>query len=334
MRIRKNKTVAIVAMSMILSTSLLFTSCAATAGASQNTAAEQNGEARPSSVMTVADSQESGKVAESVGGAPASQKPPLANQKIIERLNYRMESLEFDKSIQTMQSLTEELGGYVQESGIDGDGALQKNDSRTARYVLRIPQEKLKLWKERAASIGAVLNVSSTSENITESYYDTEAHLKALKTQRDRLLELMKKADKMADIVELERALADVTYQIEQLTGTLKQYDSLINFSTVTVDLFEVSKATIIDKTPVTLGEKISHQFQLSLRWMAEAGQGAIIVLLGGLPIILLAVVVGAVFGLALRRRRKKQSFPVASIEGEEVPDNKDTFDDTTPPQE
>lgn len=333
MKIRNNKTVAIAAMSIILSTSLLFTGCASV-GVSNNAKAAQSVEAKASSVMTVADSQESGKVAEAVGGAPASQKPPLANQKIIERLSYRMETLEFDKSVQTMQSLTEELGGYVQESGIDGDGALQKNDSRTAHYVLRIPQEKLKLWKERAATIGAVLNVSSTSENITESYYDTEAHLKALQTQRDRLLELMKKADKMADIVELEKALADVTYQMDQLTGTLRQYDSLINYSTVTVELFEVSKATIIDKTPVTLGEKISHQFQLSLRWMAEAGQGAIIVLLGGLPIILLAVVLGAVLGLVLRRRRKKHAVPVASIKGEEVPDDTDVFDNNTPPQE
>lgn len=327
MCIRKNKSVVIAAMSIVISTSLLFAACAAT-GVSNNSTASKSVEARASSVMAVADSQENGKLAEGIGGAPAPQKP-LANQKIIERLNYRVETLEFDKSIQTMQSLTDELGGYIQESGIDGDGALQKNDSRTAHYVLRIPQEKLKMWKERATNIGAVLNVTSSSENITESYFDTEAHLKALQTQRDRLLELMKKADKMADIVELEKGLADVTYQIEQLTGTLRQYDSLINFSTVTVDLFEVSKATIVDKTPITLGEKISYQFQQSLRWMGEAGQGVLIVLFGGLPILLLIAVIGGILWLVLCRRRKKHMAPVASIKGEEVPD-----EFKSPPQE
>lgn len=326
MRIQK-RYVAIAAMSIIVSTSLLFAACAAT-GVSNNTTAAQSVEAKASSVMKVTDSQEKERAEAGVADAPAEQKS-LTSQMIIERLNYRMETLEFDKSIQTMQSLTEELGGYIQESGVDGDGALQKNDSRTAHYVLRIPQEKLKVWKERAPSIGAVLNVTSNSENITESYFDTDAHLSALRTQRERLLELMKKADKMADIVELEKALADVTYQMEQLTAMLRQYDSQVKYSTVTVDLFEVSKATIIDKTPVTLGEKIAYQFQQSLRWMAEAGQGAIIVLLGGLPIILLAVVIGVILGLVLRRRKKGRTVPVATTMAEEVPD-----EFKNPPQE
>ena len=248
----------------------------------------------------------------------AAQKA-LSNQKIIERLSYRIETLEFDQSIETLQALTEQLGGYIQESGVDGDGALQKNDSRTAHYVLRIPQEKLKVWKEKSDTIGSVLNVSSSSENITESYYDTEAHLSALNTQRDRLLELMKKADKMADIVELEKALADVTYQIEQLTGTLRQYDSLVNYSTVTVDLFEVSKATIIDKTPVTLGEKISYQFRQSLRWMGDAGEGALVVVIGGLPILLLLAVVGGIVWLVARRKKRRAKRSVPANGGDET---------------
>lgn len=320
MKTQKNHPLAVSAVMLVATASLLFTACSA-GSASPKTAATQTMDAAGSSVTATvaAKSQENASVAEGgATGAAAAQKA-LSNQKIIERLNYRMETLEFDKSIQTMQTLTDQLGGYIQESGVDGDGALQKNDSRTAHYVLRIPQEKLKVWKEKSGTIGSVLNVSSTSENITESYYDTEAHLNALRTQRDRLLELMKKADKMADIVELEKALADVTYQIEQLTGTLRQYDSLVNFSTVTVDLYEVSKATIIDKTPVTLGEKIAYQFRQSLRWMGDAGEGALVMVIGGLPILLLIAVVGAIVWLVARRKRRRAK-PSAAIGGEDGP--------------
>lgn len=311
MRTRRNQPVAVSAVMLAAAASLLFTACSA-GSASPKTAATQAMDSVAPSVTTAAKSQENGRVAGSGTDLGAAQKA-LSNQKIIERLSYRIETLEFDQSIETLQALTEQLGGYIQESGVDGDGALQKNDSRTAHYVLRIPQEKLKVWKEKSGTIGSVLNVSSSSENITESYYDTEAHLSALNTQRDRLLELMKKADKMADIVELEKALADVTYQIEQLTGTLRQYDSLVNYSTVTVDLFEVSKATIIDKTPVTLGEKISYQFRQSLRWMGDAGEGALVVVIGGLPILLLLAVVGGIVWLVARRNKRcaKRSVPV-----------------------
>ena len=133
----------------------------------------------------------------------------------------------------------------------------------------------------------------------------------------------------MADIVELEKALADVTYQIEQLTGTLRQYDSLVNYSTVTVDLFEVSKATIIDKTPVTLGEKISYQFRQSLRWMGDAGEGALVVVIGGLPILLLLAVVGGIVWLVVRRKKRRAKLSVP-VNGGDDPGNPPQL----PPQE
>ncbi|WP_283609988.1 DUF4349 domain-containing protein [Faecalispora anaeroviscerum] len=316
MRTKRKYSMAVSAIALAAAASLLFTACSASSAA-PNTTAAQTMDAAGSSVTAIAKSEENAGVAGSGADTAAAQKA-LSSQKIIERLNYHMETLEFDKSIQTLQTLTEQLGGYIQESGVDGDGALQKNDSRTAHYVLRIPQEKLKAWKEQSGTIGSVLNVSSSSENITESYYDTEAHLSALRTQQTRLLELMKKADKMADIVELEKALADVTYQIEQLTGTLRQYDSLVNYSTITVDLYEVSKATIIDKTPVTLGEKIAYQFRQSLRWLGDAGEGALVVVIGGLPILLLIAVAGGIVWLVTRRKKRRAQPAAPPKDGEE----------------
>ncbi|WP_101698220.1 DUF4349 domain-containing protein [Clostridium minihomine] len=277
-------------------------------------------------VQTIADQNAASLSSGTANTAEAGElRKSLSDQKIIERLAYQIETLEFEKSIQTLQELTEQLGGYIQDSGIDGDGVLRKNENRAASYTLRIPQEKLKLWKEKAETIGAVLNVSTSSENVTESYYDTEARLKSLRAQQERLLALMEKADKMADIVELEKALADVVYQIEQLTGTLRQYDSLIHYSTVTVQLYEVNKATVIDKTPVTLGEKISYQFRQSLRWLGEAGQGLLVIVVGGLPILLLAVVmIVIVWVLARRKIRRRRSVPGAVEPKEVLPIEKD----------
>ncbi|HBC26575.1 MAG TPA: DUF4349 domain-containing protein, partial [Ruminococcaceae bacterium] len=215
-----------------------------------------------------------------------------------------------DESVAGIQSLCPGLGAHVQESAIDGDGALNKNTMRSAHYVLRLPQQNLSKWKAGASKIGAVLNVATSSENVTEQYYDTESRLKSLKAQQERLLELMKKADKMSDVVELEKALADVVYQIEQMTGALRQYDSLISYATVTVDLREVAKSTLIDKTPVTLGEKISFQFRRSLRVVAEAGEGLLVFVLGSLPILVLAaaVIAAILFFRRLVRAKKRKA--------------------------
>jgi len=228
----------------------------------------------------------------------------LTNQKIIETLSYQIETLKFDESSQTIQSLCTQLGGYMQSSSVDGKG-VQTQNLRSAQFVLRIPEEKLSQFKSSAGNIGSVLNFTSSSENVSDKYFDTEARLKSLRTQQERLLALLTKSGSLKDVIDLEKALEDVNYQIEQFTGTLRQYDSLIGFSTVSVQLNEVVKPTVKDNIPVTLGDKIAQQFKSSLRALGDFGEGLLVFFVGGAPIILVIAVLVVVVILIIRKNRK-----------------------------
>lgn len=110
-------------------------------------------------------------------------------------------------------------------------------------------------------------------QNVTDEYYDIEARLKSLRTQEERLLALLEQSGSLEDIVQLEQALSDVTYEIEKLTGTLRNYDSLIEYMTVTIDLREVTRETEVTQAPVTLGERIAAQFHSPWRAWANSGR-------------------------------------------------------------
>jgi hypothetical protein len=254
----------------------------------------------------------------------------IASQKIIERLSYQIETLKFDDSIKTIQSLCTNLGGYVQDSSVSGSdlknpelsGDTQPDNLRQASYTLRIPQEKLSQLKTSASKIGNILNFTSSSENVSEKYFDTEARLKSLRTQQESLLALLKKSGSLKDVIELEKALADVNTEIEQLTGSLRQYDSLINFSTVSIQLNEVVKPTELEKTPVTVGDKIAKQFKASMSALGAFGEGLLVFFLGGAPIILLFVVIAAVIIFILRRRSKGLEKKTAEMKMESSDDD------------
>lgn len=271
------------------------------AGTAQQ-AAQDNGKAADKSTAAAGAASQAQTASSPEAGAAAA----LSNQKIIERLAYRIETTQFDSSVSRINALCSQLGGYMQESSVGGVGIQTQGTMRSASFTLRIPQEKLAQFRGSAGSIGNVLNYSSSSENISEQYYDTEARLKSLRTEQDRLLELMKKSGSLTDLVALEKALADVNYQIEQLTGTLRQYDSLISFSTVSIQLNEVVKQTELEKEPVTLWERIAWQFRSSLRALGSFGEGLLVFLLGGAPILLLLAAVLAAAILLIRFRRKK----------------------------
>ena len=269
-----------------------------------STAAAGMADAAPEKMADATTTKESG-TAQSTATTSAAA-AALSNQKIIQNLSYQIETLKFDDSIQKIQSLSAELGGYVQDSSVSGKGVQEQGSLRSASYVLRIPQGKLDQFKNSAGNIGNVLNFTSSSENVSEKYFDTEARLKSLRTQQERLLALLKKSGSLTDVIALEKALADVNYQIEQFTGTLRQYDSLIGFSTVSIQLNEVVKPTEVENIPVTLGDKIVRQFKDSMRSLGNFGEGLLVFLIGGAPIILLLALIAAAVIFIIRKRKKR----------------------------
>lgn len=239
-------------------------------------------------------------------GTTAAAAAALTNQKIIQNLSYQIETLKFDDSTKMIQNLCTELGGYMQDSSVSGRGIQEQRDLHRASYVLRIPQGKLDQFKNSAGNIGSVLNFTSSSENVSETYFDTEARLKSLRTQQERLMALLEKSGALKDVIELEKALADVNYQIEQFTGTLRQYDSLIGFSTVSIQLNEVVKPTELENIPVTLGDKIARQFKDSMRSLGRFGEGLLVFFIGGAPIILLLAAIAIAVIFIVRKSKKR----------------------------
>jgi hypothetical protein len=138
--------------------------------------------------------------------------------------------------------------------------------NRSAYYVVRIPREHFTAFRDSTGTIGHVSSLNENNQDVGEIYYDTEARLATLTTKRDRLLALLEKAEIMEDIIALESALADVQYQIDNHTGSLRKYDSLINYSTFTVNIQEVEEIVEQPTVTQTFGEKLLSNLQSGVR--------------------------------------------------------------------
>lgn len=214
-----------------------------------------------------------------------SQESVLQGRKIIRSANLTIESKTFDSSVEILKSAVNSVGGYMENSYINA------SSPRNASYTIRLPADKLDAFLENTSAIGTIVNCSTSDKEITEQYYDTEARLKTLRTQEQRLLAILEKADTLSDVIALESELSDVLYEIESLTGTLKKYDSLIAYSTVTIYLNEVMSESIVHTVPKTLGERIGQTFAESLNDVKLFLEDVAVALVGGLPIILLYIV-------------------------------------------
>ena len=219
--------------------------------------------------------------------------------KKIKTANIIMETLKFDESTAGIDKLISQSGGYIQNSSTTGTGALYKNSyyTRKATYTIRVPADQLEGFNAALSQYGSITSTNVSSQEVTDYYYDTDAHLTSLKQQEQQLLEILNKAQKLEDVISLQKALADVRYQIESNQGVLRRLDSQIAYSTIQLNLSEVQEISNIQGVPKSLGERISAQFSSSIRSIKSFGENALVFLIGNsMQIILVLAIVAGVF--------------------------------------
>ncbi len=86
---------------------------------------------------------------------------------------------------------------------------------RTLYLTARIPAELSDQFVGQLGSLGTMVSQSESAEDITLRYTDTESRIASLKTEQERLLALLDKADSLDSIITLESRLTEVRYELE-----------------------------------------------------------------------------------------------------------------------
>ena len=239
---------------------------------------------------------EAAKASEAGGGMPFSgtstTQSALTDRKIIKHSYLSLETKAFDTALEQIFSVINTYGGYVESQSTNGQSLQNRTNyyERRASINARIPADKLEAI---SSDISAICNMVAHNENvedITDSYFDSEARLKSLTLQEERLLEILSKAEKLEDVISLERALSDVRYQIESLTATIRRMDSQVTYSYLNLELREVAEYQSIEAAPKNLGEKIAASFKRSGEKITYFFEGILFFAIEDLPLVVLCL--------------------------------------------
>jgi len=223
--------------------------------------------------------------------------------KLIYTASFDLESTEFDDSAAGLKKLVNDMGGYFESSSVDN-----YDSYRYAYYTVRVPAESFNAFCDSVGSICQVNNVSRGAQDISEAYYDTASRLETQRTKLQRLQELLAKAESMEDIITIESAISETEFNIESLTGTLKHYDSLVGYSTVTISLREVYKLSEVEPPAVGFGSKLAAAFKRGCTRFVDGVQDLMLgfagAWVGWLIFLALAAAVAIPLVRFIRRRR------------------------------
>ncbi|MBO5121811.1 MAG: DUF4349 domain-containing protein [Oscillospiraceae bacterium] len=224
----------------------------------------------------------------------------LKDVKMVYTANMDLQTLSFDKADADISALVEEMGGYFEQRSISN----RSSGYRYAEYTVRVPAEKFNDFCSQMGTLCHLVYKNESADNITESYYDTQSRLVTAQTKLERLQELLRRAESMEDIITIESAISETEWTIENLTGTLRTYDSLVGYSTVYMSLSEVYELAGQGQAPVTFGDRLGESFLDGLKAIGRTAQNFAVWLAYSWFWLLIVVVIVIVVIRTIRRRK------------------------------
>ncbi len=253
---------------------------------------------------------------ENVNGAPSIKEEGFEQvgqpdgddfeQKRILKGHIIAESTDFDTALDTLEQKIAALGGYVGSSEIYGN-SLGSSGRRRATLTVRIPAASFRDFISCLSEFLNVISESTTSEDITQSYYDTESKLNSLKVQEERLLAMLEKAEDLDTLLKLEERLAEIRQQIEYYDSLLRAYDSQVDYATVTVSLYEVLTLTDPEEIDTTFGQDIATAFKDSWSLFVDILKVILLILVYLLPLLIVVTVTVLVIRMILKKTAAKR---------------------------
>lgn len=227
-----------------------------------------------------------------------------SSRKLIRTFNLDAETTDFDNLVTQLQQETQNLGGYVESSYVNGNSYYTEN-SRYASLTLRIPKDKT---DDFLGTVGKMANVTSKSENVedvTLTYTDLKSHVEALQAEQEQLMKLMEQAKTVEDTMSIQSRLTDVRYELESYMSQLKVYDNQVDCDTVNISIQEVKNETPTGE--LSIGQKMLNGLENSLRAIAESAKNLCIWFVASIPyFVILFAVIFAVVSIIKKIRKKK----------------------------
>jgi len=256
----------------------------------------------------VAEEEYTAEEGEASAGRTADANPvpdeAAAAKKLIKNVNLEVETKEYDALLADITAQVSSLGGYIENStSSDYSGGT----SRSASIVARVPSGNLDSFVNRVSEQSNVIYRNESVQDVTLQYVDLDSHKKSLMTEQERLLELLEKAETVADIIEIESRLSEVRYQIESMESQLRTIDNQVSYSTVYISVYEVELLT--PAAEKTVWQRISDGFRDNLYRLGRGLENVFVYFVISLPFILIWVVVIVILLLIVRfilKREKK----------------------------
>jgi hypothetical protein len=172
--------------------------------------------------------------------APDKSVPTPTERKLIKEGDIRFRTKDVKETKALIVKAVQELGAYISK-----DNANDYPDRIEHSMVIRVAADKFDLLLDKISKSTEELETKNIDIlDVTEEYIDVESRVKTKKELEIRYRELLKKATKVDEILNIEREIGTLRADIESIEGRLNFLKDQVSFSTLKVTYYQKNKTS------------------------------------------------------------------------------------------
>lgn len=185
---------------------------------------------------------------QAMNSSPSRLQPKQAGEierKFIRNGQIDFETEDINKTRERIFSAIKNSGGYISSENE------YKNPYEISTTIsIRVPADNFdKLIAEITYGVKRFDRKEIYVQDVTEEFIDIEARLKTKRELENKYLEILKRANSVSEILEVEKQIGELRSEIESFEGRLKFLNDQVSLSTLTVRIYEpLSKHTEFGK--------------------------------------------------------------------------------------
>ncbi|MBS1526920.1 MAG: DUF4349 domain-containing protein [Bacteroidetes bacterium] len=204
--------------------------------------------------------------------APPGNTIKDTSRKIIKEGDISFETKNIIATRKALLNDLKRLGGYLDEDNESFD-----SDSDRKEYTLktRIPADNFDRFLDSVSTNATKIDSKHiTITDVTTRYIDMATRLQNKKMLEARYLDLLKKANKMSDVLEVENKLNEIRTDIESTQGQLNYLNKQIAYSSLDITFYatHISRPVIAN----TFGHQFGRAITKGMRTVKEVFFGTI----------------------------------------------------------
>ena len=239
----------------------------------------------------------------------------LIGEKVIRTVHLEYETLDFEVTTSHVMDTVTSYDAYVEyssESSYQPSGMSQpapaNQQYRFIDYILRVPTESLHAFLNDLEGADAYkVREELGSEDVTQTYRDTESRIGVLQNKEDRLTDLLEQAETIEDILQIENQLSSTIQEREVLQSNLDNYDQLIDYTVVNLSVMERPRIAHSREERASFFRRASDAFVDSFYAFYYWIQDAAIWIIYALPFLaIIGIILAIVYYISKRRKKEK----------------------------